>query len=223
MIISHKHRFVFVKTTKTAGTSVEIALSRHCGPEDVLSKLIPKDEAIRLAKTGRTAQNDKVVLKDGSSSVIVNHNRARKAARYLGPRRYQDYFSFAFERNPFDRVVSAYFYIRENRQKKGRDVSQFSFDTMVRDARLITELRAGGWHLYTENDIFVVDRIYRFEELDASLADIYNRLGIVDANPLPHTKKTNRERDYRQYYTAETRAIIEQRFASELEYFDYQF
>ncbi len=31
MIISHRHSFVFVKTTKTAGTSVEIALSKHCG------------------------------------------------------------------------------------------------------------------------------------------------------------------------------------------------
>ena len=34
MIASHAHRFVFVKTRKTAGTSLEIALSRHCGPSD---------------------------------------------------------------------------------------------------------------------------------------------------------------------------------------------
>jgi len=37
VIASHRHRFVFVKTRKTAGTSLEIALSRHCGPDDVVT------------------------------------------------------------------------------------------------------------------------------------------------------------------------------------------
>lgn len=32
MIVSHRYRYIFIKTKKTAGTSIEIALSRHCGP-----------------------------------------------------------------------------------------------------------------------------------------------------------------------------------------------
>jgi hypothetical protein len=36
MIISHEHKFIFVKTRKTAGTSIEIALSKFCGPDDVI-------------------------------------------------------------------------------------------------------------------------------------------------------------------------------------------
>lgn len=35
MIISHAHRFIFIKTEKTAGTSLEIALSRYCGSDDI--------------------------------------------------------------------------------------------------------------------------------------------------------------------------------------------
>ncbi len=31
MIISHEHKFIFLKTKKTAGTSVELALTRLCG------------------------------------------------------------------------------------------------------------------------------------------------------------------------------------------------
>ena len=37
MIISHRHRFIFVRTEKTAGSSVEQALAEVCGPEDVIT------------------------------------------------------------------------------------------------------------------------------------------------------------------------------------------
>ena len=47
MIISHKYKFIFIKTRKTAGTSVEIALSRYCGPDDILSPISLSDEPIR--------------------------------------------------------------------------------------------------------------------------------------------------------------------------------
>ena len=44
MIISHKHKFIFVKTVKTAGTSIEAFLSQHCGPDDVLTPIFPAIE-----------------------------------------------------------------------------------------------------------------------------------------------------------------------------------
>lgn len=47
MIISHKYRYIFLKTNKTAGTSVEIALSRFCGPDDIITPITPEDEEIR--------------------------------------------------------------------------------------------------------------------------------------------------------------------------------
>jgi hypothetical protein len=33
MILSHEHKFIFIKTNKTAGPSIEITLSKHCEPE----------------------------------------------------------------------------------------------------------------------------------------------------------------------------------------------
>ena len=42
MIVSHKHRFVFVKTRKTGGSSIEHALSEFCGGGDVLTPLPPE-------------------------------------------------------------------------------------------------------------------------------------------------------------------------------------
>ncbi|HEX5931925.1 MAG TPA: hypothetical protein VFY74_09285, partial [Methyloceanibacter sp.] len=55
MIISHEHKFIFLKTKKTAGTSIELALSELCGPDDIIAPLTKIDEALRASARG--AQN----------------------------------------------------------------------------------------------------------------------------------------------------------------------
>jgi hypothetical protein len=56
MIVSHERKFIFLKTRKTAGTSLEIALSKYCGPRDVLAP-INFDEDMRRQVSGRGKQN----------------------------------------------------------------------------------------------------------------------------------------------------------------------
>ena len=59
MLISHKHKFIFLKTPKTAGTTTEILLSAICGHEDVITPVTKKDEQLRREFCGRNAQNFK--------------------------------------------------------------------------------------------------------------------------------------------------------------------
>ena len=47
MIISHEHKFIFLKTKKTAGTAIEAALSELCGPRDVITPYREESEADR--------------------------------------------------------------------------------------------------------------------------------------------------------------------------------
>jgi hypothetical protein len=47
MILSHEHKFIFLRTKKTAGTSIELALSDLCGPDDIITPLTGEDEARR--------------------------------------------------------------------------------------------------------------------------------------------------------------------------------
>ena len=56
-IISHSRKFIFVKTMKTAGTSLEMALSKHCSPGDILTQLEPREERQRREVAGIGAQN----------------------------------------------------------------------------------------------------------------------------------------------------------------------
>src|SRR5947208_16791547 len=44
MILSHKHKLIFIKTAKTAGTSIEVFLSNHCGPQDIVTPIVPPVE-----------------------------------------------------------------------------------------------------------------------------------------------------------------------------------
>ena len=71
-----------------------------------------------------------------------------------------------------------------------------------------------------DGDTLLVDFIGKFEHINEDWNFICKRLGLSFV--LPHKKKTKRE-DYRSYYTAETRKIIELEYAADFAMFDYSF
>ena len=106
VIASHQHRFIFLKTRKTAGTSVEIALSKVCGPDDIITEISPEDEALRREAGGRPPQN---FQSPPLPRKAYNHMGAKAVRELVGEQTFDDYFTFAIERNPWDAVVSLYF------------------------------------------------------------------------------------------------------------------
>lgn len=207
MIASHAHRFVFIKTRKTAGTSLEIALSRHCGPDDIVTRISPADEDLRAAAGGVPPQHDQT--EPGSYA----HMGARRVIQVIGQQAWDDYFTFAVERNPFDVVASSW------RYSARKPSFTKTFAEFVRTPRRLDRL-ALNERLYRTGGAVVVDRVYLYEELPAAVADISARLGLeLD---LPHAKQGSGPH-YRELYGPGDAEIVAQRFARTIREFGYEF
>lgn len=206
MIASHRHRFVFLKTRKTAGTSIEIALSRHCGPDDVITPISPADERLRRELGGRGPQNHLTEPR------AYNHMRARRAITLLGRPTWEAYFTFAVERNPWDLVASSY---RYSARRPGFSVP---FADYVRSRRV--DRLAGNERIYRLRDRVAVDVVYRYEELPAAMRDVGERLGL--ALELPHAKSSSGPH-YRELYSPADADVVRRRFAWTVEAFGYEF
>ena len=70
MIISHKHKFIFIKTRKVGGTSVEIAMSKYLGSGDIVTPITPEDEEMRRSKGFVSCQNYKMPVREFGPSDI---------------------------------------------------------------------------------------------------------------------------------------------------------
>lgn len=228
MIVSHKHRFIFVKVNKTAGTSIEIALSRDCGPDDIITPISPDDEAIRIQREYRGPQHVRVPLRrygwgevkrlvrSGKRVEFFNHMGAAAIRRYVGPRVWDSYFTFCFERNPWDRLTSLYYY---RHPEEPRPTFGEFLDEGAR------HLKRFGYEHYTIDGQIAVDRVCRFEHLAEEMEQIRLQLGIPTPFELPRTKVTRRSTrpGYRDLLTAEEAERVREWFAEEIALLGYRF
>lgn len=213
MIASHTHRFIFLKTRKTAGTSVEIALSKVCGPEDVITEISPEDEALRRAAGGRPPQNFE---SPPMPRKAYNHMGAKATRELVGEQAWVDYFTFAIERNPWDAVVSLYFW-------KYKDLPELpDFETYVNEIWI--EQLSNNRRLYRIRGQMALDRVLRYENLDAELAEVWQQLDLPGEPDLPRAKGNARPAGhYRELYTDASRERVATVFADTIEAFGYEF
>lgn len=228
MILSHKHKFIFVKTLKTGGSSVEIALAKICGPDDVITD----QREYHAEYSNISAQNVQLPLSKWSidarlrglaglpvparGSAFYQHMRAKNIRKSVPADVWDTYHKFTIERNPWDRQVSQYHWIHRNNPNPP------SFRAFMKSPFLRRKSR--NWRIYTDRNKLIVDRVILYHELEDGLRDVFHDLGINVAVNLPKAKSgLRKERNYRSLYDNETRLLVERMYAREIAEFGFEF
>jgi len=209
MLVSQSHRFVFVHVQKTAGTSIT----------ELLRPLSLTPSGGRVARLC----SDLGLVRDWRRHHFRKHAPLRRAERVLPPEVFASFYKFAFVRNPWDRLVSWYEFILQDRShRRHAVVSRLpDFETFVRH-ELARPRRSQWWMLVGRDGRLGIDFAGRFERLDADMAGICGRLGIP-YQPLPHVNRGTRRAPFQQYYTPALAALVRERWAPEIEAFGYDF
>lgn len=199
MIIAHSRRFIFIKTRKTAGTSIEVFLSGNCAPDDVFTPLRPSED-------GHEPRN---------CEGFYNHMPASEVVDSLGSAAWGSYFSFCVERNPWDKVVS-HFHMMKARSKGGLEFSQY-----LEEGEFPVDFEK-----YTRQGGIIVDRVLRYEALEDELSEIFQRLSIPYGGKLGVRAKSGyrpQKDPYQGYFTSSQADIVANAFRREIDLFGFSF
>lgn len=193
--------------------------------------LTKKFAFIHINKAGGTSVVEALAEYEDAQSQVLDHDQAAIYREKLGNALWAEMFSFAFLRNPFDRMVSSYEfrkqYLPDARAAHVLAATKLSFrDWMlgpVHDDPLDREWSNQLWMVCGdegEGDI-MVSQLYLYENLAAGFADACRRIDI-ETPRLASYNKTKRE-DWRSYYDADTAALVTERFSRDLAWADEHF
>ncbi|NNE96338.1 MAG: hypothetical protein HKN24_09950 [Acidimicrobiales bacterium] len=227
MVISHLYKYVFVKTLKVAGTSLEGLLYTRAHKNDVFTP-------IQAPLPGHHPQNYRGLFYPPHDAKLPNVNsdkqwrELRRLYKYynhmpatlirdrLGEEAWDDYFTFVIERNPWDKTVSFFHMYTQ------RNDLDWSFEEYVERGPYVTSS-----HIFTDGDgKILVDRVLRYENLHDDLQEVFDRLELdLSSDDLPFANNIYGRpgRDYRSYYTPHTADKVAEVFADEIALLGYSF
>jgi hypothetical protein len=217
MLLSVKHRFLFVHIAKTGGTSVRAALQAQRWRD-------PWYWPMFLCSRLSHLSGHRIATKLPRHAKVV-------AAKELLPKEFFDQlFKFAFVRNPWDLQVSSFHHIRRERPQYLSGHEDFvAFLRWKLDPErpyqyhIDTSIESQTDYLIDLSGRVVVDFIGRYERLGEDFAEACRRIGLP-APALPHQRQArDRQKDYRGYYTDETAELVARHFARDIEILGYGF
>ena len=211
MIVSHEHEFIFVKTRKTAGTSLEVFLEPLCGEQDVVTPVSPAYQ-----------DSETVTHRPRNHDGFRNHAPANIIRGLVGDAAWNDYYKFSVERSPWDKMVSMYWW-RKFQYNIDDDFASFCHKAVESPNNVYT--CPSDFHFYTLNGELCVDTVIQFESLLADFSSVCEHLGLGSVSALPRAKSKIRKekRHYSEYYDDELRELVAERFRNEIEMFGYEF
>lgn len=247
LIISHKHRFIFLKPRKVGGTSIEVNIAKYCGEDDIITPVTEYSEK---------SDEDYYTHSPRNYDDYHNHTTPEEIRMRIDDKIWNDYFKFTIVRNPWDMVVSRYkwqkfktsekkllkklnfrtikknlfnpdaykkaFKIISSSKNKNTKVKKINkFENFLKE---LPEKFTNTQYYFDTGGKPVVDFYLRFEELEDGYKKVCGILNIP-YNKLPRLKSKHRKKreHYSKFYNEKTMKMVEKRFKKEIEYFNYEF
>lgn len=216
MIVSHKYRFIFLRTEKTASTSMMKAL-RNILDEDDLRPSGRRPSWAKFSPIHHSALRRYYPQWFG----LHTHATASQIRDVLGRKIFDSYYKFAVERNPWDRQVSLY---AHRKWKKGQPVDHFDRDMRSLIYRNTSYVRLNNWSKYAIGRDIVADRVIRYERLAEEIGELVTTLGLPGPLDLPRLRSyTPGRAHYSTYYSDATRDLVAKWYAREIDALGYTF
>lgn len=208
MLLSHSKKFIFIHVPKTAGRSIEHILEPYHYCSSLKNRIKRKYQLFYpIAPAGK----------------FDYHIKAVELQAQIPSATFEQYFKFTFVRNPWDWLVSLYFYTIQT----PKHVSYRQFKKMGNFEACVEWMTTQGTffqkdYICDQNDRLLVDFVGKFENLTADFQKIATTLN------LPHTladhfNASQRGRNYRDYYTTKMRQQVAKAYQADIELFEYQF
>lgn len=206
MIISFRHKFIFAAIPKTGTHAVRQALRAHLGPDDI--------EQVGLFVQKKFPIPELAALQHGHLSLA-------QVRPFLSGEQFDEFFKFAFVRNPFDRFISYCAFmtrVRGELETRPHQVMRHYIDNPQWQHVLFQPQ-----YTFVSDDSgkLISDYVGRVEAMQRSYDEIASRIGIPGSR-LEKVNSTKR-RDYRGYYTPELVEAVAKLYARDLELFGYEF
>jgi len=171
-IVSWSKKFIFIKTHKTAGTSMEVDLAAHCDDDDIVTPIFPPNQ-------NHVPRNYQVAI-----GTFYNHMPATEIEGFIGERHFANAFKFCFERHPVDKCLSHFGMLINSPHHNNPDAPSkweeyLDYGEFPKDDNLYCD----------QEGKVIVDRIYRYDQLRESWKDICTRLNIP-VRPIQAKEKT---------------------------------
>jgi hypothetical protein len=223
LLVSHKYRFIFMRTEKTASTSLSKALYKLHEGAPAMSDGRPACEGVKKRPGWAKVSPIHYGALERNLPELFGlhaHATARQIRSVLGPEVFDSYYKFAVDRNPWDRQVSLY---KHRQHKHGKRVD---FDRDMRSwfYRATEYSRLHNWDIYAIDGAIVANKVLRYESLEQDLAELAQRLEFDKPLDLPRLREYSADRaHYATYYSDVTRQLVADWYAPEIAALGYRF
>lgn len=214
MLVSHSKKFIYMKTVKTAGTSVELALQKYCVPNGMVVHV--KTDAVETAAGIVGARGSAV-----HDQKWRNHMTAHSIRNQLPGWAWDEYTKICNIRNPWDKTVSFFHMTFPTIRQESPEIIVAQFQRWLAN----TDKIGGDTNIYFINDKPVADEYIRYDRLMDDTIRIGAKLGL-EVTALPQINVEYRDKaklPYRIYYDEAGKQKVAEHYFREIGHFGWCF